>query len=889
MLQVTVPALLLQIVYLHVRVHVCQSQMSFPGVRSEGSGSMVETRSTLGPQPCNYNYKRKSAMCAYKRLHYVPDNLLEDTRELDLGYNEFHTLSNTSFLRYTLLVDLALRYNDIVFIDEATFYPLKHLYSLDLRSNQNIQFPSTDIFVHSEKLAVLSLSTCNLINIPYGLLMPLHKLQKLYLTYNGISFIDFSPCPFGEMDEMALSDNHIQEITPDAFKFACKSTDLLLHRNPIHTINSDTIAGLQVEGLSVSGQNFSKATWRDLFKGIAHSSITRFTISYTDLNDVSWDFFLPLQNHSLLAVYLRWNDLEFLDQFNFASLPNLQNLCTGFNKIRIIEPTIFEGMDALRVLSLKRNEIKHINLGNATWNVPVSHLDLSWNEMIVVTEHTFHGLENLSYLDLSRNYDLTSLEMGSFGGLKNLQLLNVSLTNVQVLSMNAPLLRVFRFQTSSYDNNAIVPGEAFRQTQALEQIEITSSISTINLLSPNRTSLFKGLKYLQTLLLTENKFDSLPTGIFSTVDALEVLDLSKCQISVLSPKVFSGLKSLVILSLKNNNIQHLPLLAELFHLTLLHLDSNKLNYLNTDAFVDTPNLSQLTLSNNFFTGFNQSTFHPVASSLSAVDVSGNSLECNCHAKWLISWLKTSSVTFLQKAETFCSSSPATLEPVRSKSLVVFEPNKLCAPNITLYACISLAIFALFSISVIGFHFRWWISYKIFLLRLAILGYEEIADARDHTSFDYDLHVVFTNDTAMWVQEHLHPFLEKRVPHLKRNAFGDEDLKPGMHYLDAVDHLVVSSFKTVLVLSREAVQDNWFLIKCRMVMDHSNDTQMDNTVLVFLEDIPEQELPNVLKIYLRDHRPYLYWTEDEEDHEYFWNKFVKHLTVNLMYNPLIPAE
>eukprot|EP00057_Strongylocentrotus_purpuratus_P010064 XP_011664538.1 PREDICTED: slit homolog 1 protein-like [Strongylocentrotus purpuratus] len=98
-----------------------------------------------------------------------------------------------------------------------------------------------------------------------------------------------------------------------------------------------------------------------------------------------------------------------------------------------------------------------------------------------------------------------------------------------------------------------------------------------------------------------------------------------------------------------------------------------------------------------------------------------------------------------------------------------------------------------------------------------------------------------------------------------------------------------SYKTIILLSTAAVQDRWFMLKFRTAMDHVSDTQTEFVVAVFLEDIPDDEMPFLARLYLRDGRPYLHWTEDVRGHEYFWDKLVKTLTINLRTNDLVPNE
>ena len=73
------------------------------------------------------------------------------------------------------------------------------------------------------------------------------------------------------------------------------------------------------------------------------------------------------------------------------------------------------------------------------------------------------------------------------------------------------------------------------------------------------------------------------------------------------------------------------------------------------------------------------------------------------------------------------------------------------------------------------------------------------------------------------------------------------------------------------------------------MNHVTDTETDNLILVFREEIPDQELPHLVRLHLSGQGAYLSWEEDEEGQEYFWNKLKKHMNVNLRVNHMIPAD
>ncbi|XP_030849988.1 toll-like receptor 4 [Strongylocentrotus purpuratus] len=256
--------------------------------------------------------------------------------------------------------------------------------------------------------------------------------------------------------------------------------------------------------------------------------------------------------------------------------------------------------------------------------------------------------------------------------------------------------------------------------------------------------------------------------------------------------------------------------------------------------------------------------------------------------WLIVWINKP-IHLIDKDKTICSSE--SLDTLREKPLLDVDPNELCIINGLLFL-IPLASIGLVVVSVLLYHCRRQLRYKLFLLKLAAVGYKEMRGARDHNDYEFDVNIIFYDDgedDEEWIREQLRPALEERLPQFQRNVFGDEDLVLGIHYLDSVDYVVSHSYKTIIVLSRAAVQDRWFTLKFRTAMDHVSDTLTEFVVVVFLEDIPDDEMPFLARLYLNDGRPYIHWTEDMRGQEYFWDKLAKNLTINLRTNDLIPNE
>ncbi|XP_030846878.1 toll-like receptor 13 [Strongylocentrotus purpuratus] len=149
--------------------------------------------------------------------------------------------------------------------------------------------------------------------------------------------------------------------------------------------------------------------------------------------------------------------------------------------------------------------------------------------------------------------------------------------------------------------------------------------------------------------------------------------------------------------------------------------------------------------------------------------------------------------------------------------------------------------------------------------------------------------MFREDDEWWINDCMKPFLQWRMPHLEHIVFGDSGLHPGSFYLNAIYDVIENSYKTVLLLSNQSVEDTWFMTKLRMAVEHMNDTKLEKVTLIFLEDIDDDHLPYLVRLLLSRNKPYLLWVNDDEDgQEFFWAKFEKSMRANREMNNVIPV-
>ena len=848
---------------------------------------------------CVEDLEQKRADCSSKHLLDVPQDLNPDIKSLDLHNNNLTIMRNTSFLKYLQLTYLNLGGNSIRDIESGAFYSHINLALLILAGNANLELRG-DIFQWSCALNILLVSACGLSGFKFvpGLKdsNPQHATTGMDLDDLHSKSVD--SCTYYALDTIDLTENNIRALTNETFSISWRFYQLYLEGNPLHRVDPDAVAAIDVACLCFGRYPLSLDVIKNITIGVAKSArITRLSITSASITFIPPDLFDNFCNKTLSSLDLQGNNL-ILYPFVFASLNGVSNLNLQDCNLLTIDPRYFEGMDRLGVLWAKNNIINSINPDKFTWNVSLYKIELGLYQCREIKHFAFKGLDNLATLYLKHAY--TSVNEPNFlishDNLQEFTLLSNSAVDrlkPAFLTLDTPHLKYLHYEMFYHVSADLNAMQLLNIAKSIENVNFQAKLGMYQITLKNH-SVFWNMHKLTLLDLSQNLFDTLPPAVFKNLFSLRNLNLRNNQIRSIASDAIVGLTSLEILELQENELINLPssFLISLTSLIELKLDFNILSYLDEDVFVSATMLTTLTMSNNHLVGFNRSTFDPLRSSLKSIDISGNSLVCDCQIEWLVEFFNGSSPNFLHKEDTFCSPSSASLEPLRGKPFATFEYDKYCGLDTRLILEISGGVFAIFVLSIsfiISYHYRWFLGYKLFLLKLAILGYNEIQDGRDQGEFEYDINVMFVDGDEDWATNILRPELDRRFPTFDRIAFGDDDLILGKHYFDAVYYNVEKSFKTILLLSRAAVQDHIFMTKFRIAMNHVTDTETENLILVFLEDIPDQELPYLVRLHLGGQGAYLHWEEHEDGQEYFWNKLTKYLNINLRVNHMIPPE
>ncbi|XP_065200516.1 toll-like receptor Tollo [Planococcus citri] len=296
---------------------------------------------------------------------------------------------------------------------------------------------------------------------------------------------------------------------------------------------------------------------------------------------------------------------------SFQTLIDLKDLSLEFCKIGNVTAGAFRGLRQLRNLTFITHNDDWSGMSLEVYpNVfaddlhLLERLDFSCNNIRSLPEGVFCPLQNLHYLNLTRN-KLTSV--GNFMFNENNEVLKCG-ENLRVLDLS---------------NNTIdsLPQKVFSRLSLLEELYLQdnamtviadhafdnlSSLSVLNLANNKLVylppELFTDTRQIKEIHLQNNSITMLAPGLFNDLGKLLVLDLSQNQLTEewINSATFSGLARLIVLNLSGNNITKLDayMFRDLFQLQILRLENNAIHSIPGNTFASLYELTTLVLSNN---------------------------------------------------------------------------------------------------------------------------------------------------------------------------------------------------------------------------------------------------------------------------------------------------
>ena len=749
--------------------------------QSEGTAEDVASNKNLPKCHLKNSSHGIIANCRNLGLRAVPQDLPIEVNTLDLSSNNLTTLHDESFKHLPNLVTLVAYDNPLSVIENKALWTLSMLRSVVL-SHCNLQTMSPLLFVKNTLLTKLELGYNQLDSLPCESLAAIPKLSRIELVQNKIKSLNFKGCSrWSHLTDVTLRTNEVQEVHQSDFLPLQNTTvgTFSLFGNKIHNLSTKAFSHLtSIDNFELGGNPLKSfdirpflgmtyikklSLWgcgihqllppdnasdyhtpypsiltldmrRNFVEDVPPGSFWGFIwlkmllLSDNNLSSFSNESFCQLT--SLIELDISSNKLVSLPPETFACLPNLTTLNVSYNLLQNLSPQSFDGMPLIRSIFLSGNTITHLNRYKRLWTLGTLRvLDISYNNIPFIPQRTFTGLSNLQVLNISYNH-ISSYSENAFTDLVLLRELHLSNEMVVLLENTFKQLRTLLYLDLSYTDIQVSKSsiEQFYNMTCLKDLHLEGAgLKDTDLYNGiNNRSLFSGLFSLQKLRLKDNYLVSLDKRVFHNLSNVYYLDMSESRIQVLRPGVFSPLTSLRFLYLHENKLVEMA--GDIFHglyqLRVVNIRDNVLRGLEPTTFAQAPRLTDLSLSGNQISTIGRGTVLPANTSL-RLDISRNPFTCTCTLTWFRKWLQSADIDLKHPEKTLCSKT--SLKEVVNQPIMAFHPEDHCGADIVLITVLTFTGVVLVMISMLAYNKRWWLNHKLFLLKLAVIGYEEMAE------------------------------------------------------------------------------------------------------------------------------------------------------------------
>ncbi|CAB1320395.1 unnamed protein product [Coregonus sp. 'balchen'] len=233
--------------------------------------------------------------------------------------------------------------------------------------------------------------------------------------------------------------------------------------------------------------------------------------------------------------------------------------------------------------------------------------------------------------------------------------------------------------------------------------------------------------------------------------------------------------------------------------------------------------------------------------------------------WFIRWVEDNNQTQVGDAHDSNCSYPDNLRGTKLLDL----DTRPCSVDIGFFYFLSTTSLVLLTLlaSFIYHLLRWQVVY-VYYLFLAYLYDTKRRNRR--AANQYDAFVSYNTHDEPWVLRELLPELEGKQGW--RLCLHHRDFQPGKPIIENITDAIYGSRKTICVISQNYLESEWCSREIQVASFRLFDEQKDVLILVFLEEIPDQQLSPYHRMRrLLKRQTYLSWPRAGEYTGVFWQK------------------
>ncbi|CAG9794150.1 unnamed protein product [Diatraea saccharalis] len=473
--------------------------------------------------------------------------------ELQVSYNGFTDFSQIPIHNMTGLRVLNASHNKIETIQRNAFPKLYELHTVDLSYN-NLSDIYNAVFQNLFSLRFLNLSHNSMEHIKPSTFGTIPTVLELDLSYNSLR--DVSRAGLAKLAScrvLDISHNHLDRI----FQIPISLGELNFAYNSLSEIKANTWPTMNaLLRLNLSHNNLADNLHSGSFSSLL--TLQALDISSNEVTKPPWEALNTLS--SLQYLYLQDNNLTSLSKSAFGNLPTIFKLDLSHNMLSSIAPFSFTGMQQLLDLSLSGNMLKYIPNEAFKGLVALRKLDLSHNLLEKIDNKT-NGL-----LDDCLSLEMVNLSYNHFGFLTkkmfpsnpwipyNLKEVDLSHNEIPVVTLDLTVgtKKLKRLDLSGNIINDI-RSYVLGNLTSLEILDLSNN-NLKDLVSRTSEAKFSLPENLTEFYLQNNALESLPSDVIAGSEHLQLLDVRENKLNSLEPLVIAKIKTGLTLKYQGNDL-----------------------------------------------------------------------------------------------------------------------------------------------------------------------------------------------------------------------------------------------------------------------------------------------------------------------------------------------
>ncbi|XP_046365439.2 toll-like receptor 4 [Haliotis rufescens] len=776
---------------------------------------MVAVRiSKVNTHVCTFHdqYGELFVDCRGRQLQQVPDDLPRNITSLDISDNQITVLRNMTFQNLNCLTHINLNNNLLITMEPDALVGIFSLTTLLLASNKLSQHNNClpeGLFRDLGNLHTLNLENNKMKAYPDLVLAPLTKLHSLYIdpvpdAVFGSGFSKLTNLKVLKMDGGHCS---LEKLTNETFQSLNETKLEVLLLNHCHHLT-----------LCESGV-------LEPLPFLKHLELTNNAIGIQKVLHLLY----PLVGRIMTRIWLN---------NTFKTPARLKEDVD--DRILTEHSTRFLTQICVLELSLKGNRICLIETGSLNKS-PIREclevFDLSENRLIGDARFVLFVavFSQMRYLDLSHQHHTYDGTLGRWEGAEGRKKGNLTL-------MLPPKLHYFDAT------------ETFMLADTYDEITFTNTKNLDTLLfgynQEHDRARVKGLENVSHVDLSGNKLGNVTGDFFKSFSNVKTLSLKDCNLQFANDvlrarNIFGALKLVVYLDLSLNGLQLFPFILNQNRIKYLHLSQNKFD---TIPIVTTtfPSLTLLNMSYNMIGHLDKYTQSDLDSSAERnrlkVIVTGNTFSCGCENLDFILWLIDSPVIYESDRNFPCfqdnGQMTRTVEVVRNYISIHRHCTGIWMFTLTV-PCLTVFLTSIVTVYLISKNPT---RFKNILMGILGFGVKYLT----RKDFSFTLYIGYCEADIPFVYRKLRPALEL-CNHPVRLFLKDREVLPGHDIADGIIEGINKSWKTVLVVSHDFLEDpsawSHFTINAAI---YSMNALIPNRILILLVgDIEAGDLPQCL--------------------------------------------